>query len=118
MPVINFASLTGNVAKLGALAIVAVGLFAPAIADAQGITRVNANRMSCNALKDVIHDRGAVIVRSRARFTGMRLSERYVSSRRFCFQNEITRYSEVATRETRYCSVKLCTERSSRKRRN
>lgn len=118
MQVFKFNSVIGNVTKLGALAIVAVGLFAPAIADAQGISRVNAARMSCGALQDVIHARGAVIVRSRARFTGMPLSERYVSSRRFCFQNEITRFSEVATRETRYCTVKMCTERSSRKRRN
>lgn len=117
MPVFNFDNLTGNVAKMGAMAVVAAGLFAPAVADAQGISRVNASRMSCHALQDVVHARGAVIVRSRARFTGMPLSERYVSSRRFCFHNEVTRYSEVATRGTRYCTLKLCTERSSKKRR-
>lgn len=118
MPVINFEIVSGNIAKLGAMAVVAAGLFAPVAADAQQISRVNANRMSCHALQGVIRNRGAVIVRSRARFTGMPLSERYVSNRRYCFQNEITRYSEVATRETKYCSVKLCTERSRRKRRN
>jgi len=82
----------------------------PALARAEPITRVDASRLSCPALKDIISQRGAVIVRSRSRHTNLPLSDRYVSDRRFCFYYEVTDYRWVTTRETQACQLKYCTE--------
>lgn len=88
--------------------------FAPA-AGAQGISRVDASGLSCTALKQIIRDEGAVIVRSRSRLTGNRLSDRYVSRRGFCFEGEVTRYNPVATRDTDRCSLKICVDNPYRR---
>ena len=71
--------------KTGAVAAILAGTLSPLAANAQQITRVDASRMSCHALQDTIWARGAVIVKSRSPSSGMRLSERYVSDRGFCF---------------------------------
>lgn len=105
-----------NLAVIACLCtLVTAGFFTPTPSQAQPISRVNANRLSCDALQDIVYRRGAVIVRSRSLNSGARLSERYVSNRRFCFQNEVTRFRTVATRDAAYCSVKLCTERVRRR---
>jgi len=90
------------------------GSFVPA-AGAQGISRVDASRLSCSALKQIIRDEGAVIVRSRSRLTGNRLSDRYVSRRGFCFEGEVTRYNPVVTRDTDTCSLKICVDNPHRR---
>lgn len=84
-------------------------------ADAQGISRVEASRLSCVALKQIVRDEGAVIVRSRSPLTGNRLSDRYVSRRGFCFEGEVTRHNPVATRDTDRCSLKLCVDNPYRR---
>ncbi len=102
-----------------ALALVAgfVGLTALSAgsAAAQPVSRVDASRLTCGALQDVLFDRGAAIVRSRSRVSGRQLWERYVSNRRYCFANEVTVYRDVNTVDTPYCSVLLCTERERRR---
>lgn len=86
------------------------------VADAQDIRRVDARRLSCAAVQDIIHAEGAVILRSRSPNSGRLLWERYVAHRGFCFANEITEYRTVSTVDTNRCSVKLCRERPERRR--
>lgn len=86
------------------------------VAQAQQISRVDARNMTCGHLQSVIRARGAAIVRSTSLYSNRLLWERYVSDRRFCFANEITRYRDVQTVDNRFCSVKLCTERNRFKR--
>jgi len=93
-----------------AIAVLLTTLFAPALAEAQPISRVNADRMSCDAVQDVIWRRGAVIVRSRSRHAPVTLSERYVSNRGYCFPTQIILRRKVSTRDTDFCPVNLCTE--------
>lgn len=102
-----------SLCALAAVSAVA-GAFAPA-AGAQNISRVDASRLSCVALKQIIRDEGAVIVRSRSRLTGNRLSDRYVGRRGFCFEGEVTRYNPVATRDTDTCSLKICVDNPYRR---
>lgn len=87
------------------------GLLAPSLVGAQPVTRVDASRMSCQALQGVIKDKGAVIVKSRSLISGNRLSERYVSRRGFCDVGQYIQYRTVATSDVNSCSVKLCSER-------
>lgn len=104
----------------GASAVIVFGLLASAglsglsAAHAQGIQRVDASGLACTALQDIIEAEGAAIVRSRSPRSGMVLSERYVSRRGFCLQGEITRFRSVQTRDTEFCSVKICALRSGR----
>ena len=102
-------------ARLFATALAVAGAVAPTVAAAQNITRVNATRLSCDALLDIIDERGAVIVKSRSLRSNVMLSERYVSNRGFCFSEEIISRRTIATRDTDRCPVNLCTDRINRR---
>lgn len=92
-------------------AMVFAGLLTPSLVAAQSVTRVDASRLSCQALQGVIKDKGAAIVKSRSLISGNRLSERYVSRRGFCDVGQYIQYRTVATSDVISCSVKLCSER-------
>lgn len=111
MIVIRFRRFLSTMVAVAAIA----GAFAPSAVGAQGISRVDAARLSCNALQQIIQDRGAVIVRSRSLRSGNRLSDRYVSRRGFCYEGEVTRYGSVATADRDMCSVKLCVDNPYRR---
>ncbi|MGE0282432.1 MAG: hypothetical protein AB7P20_17720 [Rhizobiaceae bacterium] len=76
---------------------------------AHAISRYQSMRMSCDEVRSVIREEGAVILRWQSKtVANLPRYERFVSDSRFCSSNEITVFSSVPTRDSRACTVKKC----------
>ena len=76
---------------------------------AHAISRYQSMRMSCDEVRSVIRDEGAVILRwSSKTVANLPRYDRFVSDSRFCSVNEVAAFASVPTQDDRSCTVKKC----------
>jgi hypothetical protein len=76
---------------------------------AHAISRYQSMRMSCDEVRSVIRDEGAVILRwTSTRVSKLPRYDRFVSDSRFCSVNEVAAFASVPTQDDRACTVKKC----------
>jgi hypothetical protein len=81
--------------------------FAPMTKEAQAISRYTSTAMSCSAVKSVVRNEGAVILRWTSKQTGNPLWGRFVRSSPYCDPNEIAVPASVPS-ASGSCTVKKC----------
>lgn len=67
--------------------------------------RPSTRAFTCEAVRDFVHDRGAVVMNTKNRS----VYRRFVDNRSFCYARETTKRFTVPTRNGR-CSLKICAE--------
>ena len=78
-------------------------------AEASAINRYQTTSMSCAKIKAILNNEGAAILRWQStRNPGLPLYGRFVKSRQFCEQSEVTEYASVPAADTKSCSVRKC----------
>ena len=76
---------------------------------AHAISRYQSTGMSCDEVRSVISEEGAVILRWQSKtVANLPRFDRFVSDSRFCSSNEITAFASVPTSDSRACTVKKC----------
>lgn len=79
------------------------------VGESAAINRYQTTSMSCAKIKAILNSEGAAILRWQStRNPGLPLYGRYVKSRQFCEQSEVTEYASVPTADTKSCSVRKC----------
>lgn len=86
--------------SIGAVVGMAIIMSMPAHAQSR---RANSTAMTCDQVRSMIDQRGAVIMN-----TGPNTFDRYVSNRGFCQRTEIAKTDYVPTRDAAKCPVKRC----------
>lgn len=85
------------------LALAALGGFVLVSIPTSADARPNTRSYTCEGLKDLIYDRGAVVMN----WKGNSVFERFVDNRSFCKLDETLRYRSVPTR-TGKCRLRYC----------
>ena len=79
--------------------------------NAVAISTYTSTSMTCAAIKSVIRNQGAVILRHTSPRTGNLLYNRYVRNANYCLVNQTTRPKYVPASNTKNCRVFYCVKR-------
>ncbi|EDQ33993.2 hypothetical protein HPDFL43_06050 [Hoeflea phototrophica DFL-43] len=76
---------------------------------ASAISRIQTTGQSCAAIKQVLANEGAAILRYPSKRTpGITLYDRYVANANSCLQGEVTQRATVPAKDTNSCAVLRC----------
>lgn len=94
--------------KLG-IALFAVAATLTLAGPASAISRIQTTGQSCAAIKQMLANEGAAILRYPSRRTpGITLYDRYVANANSCLQGEVMQRASVPAKDTNSCPVLRC----------